>query len=43
MKPNGTPQKVLDISKAKKYGWMAKTSLKLAIDKTYKDYLLSIK
>ena len=42
-KPNGTPRKVLDVSKAKKYGWMAKTSLKLAIDKTYKDYILSIK
>ena len=42
-KPNGTPRKVLDVSKAKKYGWMAKTSLKLAIDKTYKDYILSRK
>ena len=42
-KPNGTPRKVLDVSKAKKYGWKSKTSLKLAIDKTYKDYILSIK
>ena len=42
-KPNGTPRKVLDVSKAKKYGWMSKTSLKLAIDKTYKDYILSRK
>ena len=38
-KPNGTPQKVLNINLAKKYGWQAKTSLKDAIDKTYLDYL----
>ena len=38
-KPNGTPQKVLNVSLAKKYGWKAKTSLKDAIDKTYSDYL----
>jgi len=38
-KPNGTPRKVLNVSRAKKYGWRAKTSLKDAIDKTYSDYL----
>ena len=42
-KPNGTPRKVLDISLAKKYGWKAKISLKNAIKKTYKDYLINIK
>ena len=42
-KPNGTPRKVLDVSLAKKYGWKAKTSLKFAIDKTYLDYISSIK
>jgi GDP-L-fucose synthase len=38
-KPNGTPRKVLDVSLAKKYGWKAKTKLKDAILKTYKDFL----
>ena len=42
-KPNGTPRKVLDVSLAKKYGWKAKTSLKFAINKTYLDYISSIK
>ena len=37
--PDGTPRKVLDISLAKKYGWVAKTSLKDGFDKTYKDFL----
>ena len=38
-KPNGTPRKILDVSLAKKYGWMSKTSLEDAIDRTYLDYL----
>ena len=38
-KPNGTPRKVLDISKAKEYGWTAKTTLNHAIETTYKHYL----
>ncbi len=37
-KPNGTPRKVLDISKAKKYGWMAKMNLKESILETYFDF-----
>ena len=37
-KPNGTPRKVLDISKAKKYGWVAKTELKESILATYLDF-----
>ena len=37
--PDGTPKKVLDISLAKKYGWVAKTSLKKGFDETYKDFL----
>ena len=37
-KPNGTPRKVLDISKAKKYGWEAKTKLKESILATYLDF-----
>ena len=39
-KPNGTPRKVLNISKAKSYGWVAKTSLK-RLEVTYKNYILS--
>ena len=38
-KPNGTPQKVLDISLAKKYGWYPKTKLNDAILKTYDHFL----
>ena len=38
-KPNGTPRKVLNVTRSKKYGWRAKTSLKDAMDKTYSAYL----
>ena len=38
-KPNGTPRKVLNINLAKRYGWVAKTDIKKAIEITYKDYL----
>jgi GDP-L-fucose synthase len=38
-KPNGTPKKVLDIKRAKKYGWKAKSNLKNSILTTYKDFL----
>ena len=38
-KPNGTLRKVLNINLAKKYGWVAKTNIKKAIQITYKDYL----
>ena len=37
-KPNGTPQKLLNINLAKKYGWRAKTVLKDAIIKTFNHY-----
>ncbi len=38
-KPNGTPRKVLDVSLAKKYGWVSKINLTQAISETYKDFL----
>ncbi len=38
-KPDGTPQKVLDTSKINNLGWLAKTSLKEGIKKTYEWYL----
>ncbi len=38
-KPNGTPRKLLDISKTKAMGWEAKTSLDDGIRLTYEDFL----
>ncbi|MBQ7593504.1 MAG: GDP-L-fucose synthase [Synergistaceae bacterium] len=38
-KPNGTPRKVLDVSKAEKLGWKYKTSLREGIKMAYADYL----
>ena len=38
-KPDGTPRKLLDISKLAKSGWRAKTSLKDGVKETYKWYL----
>ena len=38
-KPDGVFRKVLDVSKAKKYGWKAKTSLNDGFNITYKDFL----
>ena len=32
--PDGTPQKLLDVSKINSYGWNAKTSLKEGLNKT---------
>lgn len=37
-KPNGTPRKVLDVSKIKSLGWEPKISLKDGIKKTYEWY-----
>lgn len=38
-KPNGTPRKLLDISKIKAMGWEAKTSLDEGLRLTYQDFL----
>ena len=38
-KPNGTPRKVLNVSLAKKYGWIAKNKLRNSIQKTYKNFV----
>ena len=38
-KPNGTPRKLLDISKAKALGWTYKTELKDGIKLAYNDFL----
>ncbi len=38
-KPDGTPRKLLDVSRINKLGWKAKTDLKTGIAKTYEWYL----
>ena len=38
-KPNGVPQKLLDVSLARKYGWKPKTDLETGFWKTYNHYL----
>lgn len=38
-KPNGTPRKLLDVSKATKLGWSYKTELEDGIRLSYKDFL----
>ena len=38
-KPDGVYKKLLDISRAKKYGWIAKTSLNAGFDITYQSFL----
>lgn len=38
-KPNGTPRKLLDVSKAKALGWTYKTELEDGIKLAYKDFL----
>jgi GDP-L-fucose synthase len=38
-KPNGTPRKLLDVSKATKLGWTYKTGLEDGIRLTYQDFL----
>ena len=38
-KPNGTPRKLLDVSKSAAMGWTAKTSLEEGIRLAYADFL----
>jgi GDP-L-fucose synthase len=38
-KPDGTPRKLLDVSKINKLGWKAKTSLADGVNEAYKDFL----
>ena len=41
-KPDGTPQKLLDVSRINALGWKAKTSLQEGIEKTYQWYLENV-
>ncbi len=38
-KPDGTYRKVMNVARAKKFGWQAKVSLKKGFETTYKDFL----
>ena len=38
-RPNGTPRKLLDVSKATQLGWKYKTELEEGIRLTYQDFL----
>jgi GDP-L-fucose synthase len=38
-KPDGTPRKLLDVSRLHKLGWKHKTSLREGLIATYKDFL----
>ena len=38
-RPNGTPRKLLDVSKAKELGWTYKTELEDGIRMAYDDFL----
>jgi GDP-L-fucose synthase len=38
-RPNGTPRKLLDVSKAEKLGWRYKIELEDGIRLAYKDFL----
>ena len=40
-KPDGTPQKLLDVTEARKYGWKSKTSLEDGLLKAYKSFINS--
>ncbi len=40
-KPNGTPQKLLDVTEARKYGWKSKTTLEDGLLKAYKSFINS--
>ena len=41
-KPDGTPRKLLDVSKMKQLGWQARTPLRKGIEQAYADYLANL-
>ena len=42
-KPDGTPRKLMDVSKLSSLGWKAKIPLQNGIERTYKDGFISKK
>ncbi len=42
-KPDGTPRKLLDVSRMKQLGWQAKTELRDGVAKAYSSYLATLK
>jgi GDP-L-fucose synthase len=42
-KPDGTPQKLLDVSRMDRLGWKARISLRAGIEKTYEFYKEQVK
>lgn len=40
-KPDGTPRKLLDVSRLEQLGWSAPTALRAGIERTYASYLLT--
>jgi len=42
-KPDGTPRKLLDVSRMAQLGWRAKTPLRDGITKAYEDYLSTVR
>lgn len=42
-KPDGTPRKLLDVSKIHNLGWNHRTSFKIGVEKSYRDFLNLIK
>jgi len=42
-KPDGTPRKLMDVSRVNNLGWVAKTDLEKGIGKAYKWYLRNVK
>src|SRR4029079_255865 len=40
-RPDGTPQKLLDVSKIKKLGWSPKIKLREGLSQSYADFLAS--
>ena len=40
--PDGTPQKLLDVTRMRQLGWQPRTSLRAGIEQTYRGYVLQL-
>jgi len=41
-KPDGTPRKLMDVSRLHDMGWRHQTELKEGLEKTYQDFLANV-